>query len=266
MKKELTKTAEEVELIRKSSLLVSKTLAEVAKVIKPGVSTLDLDKVAYEFIKDHGAEPAFLGYQGFPNTCCISINEQVVHGIPTKDPIKDTDIVSVDVGVLSNQYYGDSAYTFAMPNVSQAHQDLMRHTKISLQLGIAAALAGNRVGDIGNAVQSYVEAKGYGVVKDLVGHGLGTSLHEEPQVPNYGKKGNGVLLLENMVIAIEPMINLGTGRVRLAKDDWTIITADKKYSAHFEHTICVKKQEAELLSSFKEIEEALEKNSNCINI
>ena len=259
----MTKNIEEIEFIRESSLLVSKTLAELAKIIKPGISGLELDKLAEEFINDNGALPAFKGYGGFPNSLCISINEAVVHGIPTKEPIKETDIVSIDCGTLKNGYYGDHAYTFVMNDVSKDVVKLVEVTKKSLYLAIEKAIVGNRVGDIGFAVQQFCERNhGYGVVRELVGHGLGKSLHEDPEVPNYGRKGQGVRLKENMVLAIEPMINLGTKSVVSLSDGWTIITKDKKPSAHFEHNIVVKANEAEILSDFNIIETEIKKNKD----
>lgn len=253
------KTTDEIELIRESSLLVGKTLAEVARLIGPGVRTIDLDRVAEQFIRDHGAIPGFKGYNGFPFTLCISVNENVVHGFPSQRELKEGDIVSVDCGVLKNGFYGDSAYTFAIGEVSEAVLMLMRRTKESLYEGIAVATDGKRVGDIGHAVQSYVEAFGYSVVRDLVGHGLGRNLHEKPEVPNYGKRGTGPKLKDGMVIAIEPMINLGTKNVIQEKDGWTIRTADRMPSAHYEHTLAVKPGRAEILSSFEFVEEELMK-------
>jgi len=248
------KTLEEIELIRESSLLVGKTLGEVSRAIKPGVKPLDLDKIAYEFIKDHGGLPGFLNYNGFPNSLCISINESVVHGIPTNDPLKEGDIISVDCGVLKNGYYGDSAYTFPVGSISDEVKKLLDTTKECLRLGVEKAVAGNRVGDIGFAVQQEAERNGYGVVRELVGHGLGKKLHEAPEVPNFGKQGRGPKLVEGLVIAIEPMINLGKKEIVQLKDGWTILTADRKPSAHFEHTLVVRKGKAEILSSFDFIE------------
>ena len=255
-KKPVLKTDDEVELIRQSSLLVGKTLAELASRIRPGVTTLELDRVAQQFIRDHDAIPGFLGYSGFPNSICASVNSAVVHGIPNDKPLQDGDIVSLDIGVVKQGYWGDSAYTFAVGNVSPEVQQLLRVTKESLYAGIQQALAGNRTGDIGNAVQSHAESFGYGVVRDLVGHGVGKNLHEAPEVPNFGKKGQGILMQEGLVIAIEPMINLGTRSVKQMKDGWTIVTADSKPSAHFEHTIVVRMNYAEVLSSFELIEKA----------
>jgi methionyl aminopeptidase len=249
------KTEEEIGLIRESSLLVGKTLAEVAKYIKPGLSTLDLDKIAEDFILSHGAKPAFKGYNGFPNTLCVSVNEEVVHGIPLSTKIiKEGDIVSVDCGVLKNGFYGDSAYTFPVGNVSEEKTNLMKRIKEALLKSISCAIEGKRIGDIGFEIQSYAESFNYSVVREMVGHGVGRSLHEAPEVPNYGKRGQGLKLREGMVIAIEPMINLGAKEIYLSKNKWTIITKDGKPSVHFEHTIAVRKQKAEILSSFEEIE------------
>lgn len=251
------KTEDEIELIRESSLLVGKTLAEIAKLIKPGVTTLELDKVAYEFIKDHNAYPGFLGYSDFPNSICASVNSAVVHGIPNNVPLQEGDIVSVDCGVIKDGYWGDSAYTFGIGELSEEIKTLLRVTKESLYLGIEQAVAGKRLGDIGHAVQFHAESNNFGVVRELVGHGVGKNLHEAPEVPNYGKRGSGMQLLPNLVIAIEPMINLGTKNVRQLKDGWTIQTADNKPSAHYEHTIVVRKDKAEVLSTFEWIEQAL---------
>ncbi len=257
------KTKDEIELMRISSLLVSKTLAEVAKIIKPGVSTFELDKYADEFIMDNGATASFKGYQGYPFACCISVNDAVVHGFPVKETLKEGDIVSVDVGVFKNGFHGDSAYTFAIGNISNELKQLLRATKESLYKGIEKAIVGNRVGDISFAVQEHTEKKyGYGVVRDLVGHGLGRKLHEEPQVPNYGKRGTGAKLKEGMVLAIEPMINMGTRNVYQDKDGWTIRTEDGKPSAHYEHNISIQREKADILSSFIEIEAAEKANSN----
>ncbi|MCP3893943.1 MAG: type I methionyl aminopeptidase, partial [Bacteroides sp.] len=231
----LTKTEEEIQIIKESSLLVGKTLAEVAKIIGPGVQTIKLDSIAEEFIRDNDAIPGFKGYNGFPNTLCISVNDEVVHGIPRERELIDGDIVSIDCGVKKNGYYGDSAYTFAIGEVDEEVLLLMKRTKESLYLAIENAVAGKRVGDIGFSVQSYVERFGYGVVRDLVGHGLGKNLHEKPEVPNFGRRGQGKELKVGMVLAIEPMINLGTKRVTQDRDGWTIRTGDKKPSAHYEH-------------------------------
>lgn len=251
------KTDEEIELMRESNMLVAKTLGELAKIIKPGVTSLELDKVAETFIKDNKGYPGFLNYNGFPNSICTSVNEQVVHGIPNDKPLEDGDIISVDCGVLLNGYYGDSAYTFEVGNVKQEIKDLLRVTKESLYKGIEMAVESNRIGDIGFAVQSYCEKHGYSVVREMVGHGVGKSLHESPEVPNYGRRGNGPKLRAGMVIAIEPMINLGKRNIVLESDNWTISTVDKSPSAHFEHTVAITKNGADILSSFKFTEEVL---------
>lgn len=251
------KSSEEIELIRESSLLVSKTHAEVAKSIKPGITTQALDKIAEEFIRDNGAVPAFKGYNGFPASLCISPNEQVVHGIPGKYELKDGDILSVDCGVLKNGYYGDSAYTFAIGEVKPEVLRLLKITKESLMKGIEMAKAGNRLGDISEAVQTHAEKNGYSVVRELVGHGIGKNLHEAPEVPNYGKKGSGIKLQAGLVIAIEPMINLGKKGIKQWEDGWTITTSDRMPSAHFEHTVAVKEGKADVLSTFEYIEEVL---------
>jgi len=257
------KTKAEIELIRESALLLSKTIAEVAKFIKPGISTLELDNIAYQFISDHGAVPSFKDYRGYPFTACISVNDAVVHGFPNNDALREGDIISFDVGVYKNGFHGDSAYTFGIGDVDPAILRLMRVTKESLYLGIEKAIAGNRVGDISFAIQEHTEKKnGYGVVRELVGHGLGRSLHEDPQVPNYGRRGSGPKMQEGMVIAIEPMINLGVKDVYYEEDGWTVRTKDKKPSAHYEHTVCVKKGKADILSSFEEIELAEKANPN----
>ncbi len=251
------KTDEEIEIQRESSLLVGKTLAEVAKVIRPGVQTATLDRIAEEFIRDHGAIPGFKGYSGFPATLCISVNDQVVHGIPGQYILAEGDIVSVDCGVLKNGFYGDSAFTFAVGEVTDEVKLLLERTKQSLYLGIEQAVSGKRVGDIGHAIQSYTESFGYGVVRELVGHGVGKKLHESPEVPNYGRQGNGPKLISGMVIAIEPMINLGSRHISQLNDGWTIRTADRKPSAHFEHTLAVRNDKADILSSFEWIEAVL---------
>jgi methionyl aminopeptidase len=253
------KSKEEIELLRESSLLVGKTLAEVARVIAPGVKTISLDKLAEDFIRSNGAVPGFKGYNGFPFTLCISVNEQVVHGFPGERVLEEGDIVSVDCGVYMNGFYGDSAYTFPVGEIKPEVLQLMKRTKESLYQGIEMATDGKRVGDIGFAVQSYVEGYGYSVVRDLVGHGVGRNLHEKPEIPNYGKRGTGVKLKEGMVIAIEPMINLGGKNVIQEKDGWTIRTADRMPSAHYEHTVAVRNGKADILSTFRYIEEELEK-------
>lgn len=254
----LIKTPEEIGLIKQSSLLVGKTLAEVARHLRPGVTTRELDRIAEQFIRDHGAIPGFKGYHGYPAALCISVNSVVVHGIPNDYAIKEGDIVSVDCGVVLNGFWGDSAYTFAVGEIAPEVQMLLKHTLESLYKGIEAAVAGNRIGDIGHAVQSHVEQFGYGVVRDLVGHGLGRQLHEKPEVPNFGRKGTGPMLHEGMILAIEPMINLGSPHVVMDKDGWTIRTRDGKPSAHFEHDIVVRKGKAEILSTFSYIEEVLQ--------
>ena len=254
------KTDEEIEIQRESSLLVGKTLAEVAGRIKPGAKTAELDRVAEEFIRDHGAEPGFKGYGGFPATLCISVNDEVVHGIPGDRELKDGDIVSIDCGTLMNGFYGDSAYTFSVGEVEPEVLDLLKRTKESLYLGIEQAVVGKRVGDIGYAVQKYVESFGYSVVRELVGHGVGRHLHESPEVPNYGRRGSGVKLKKGMCIAIEPMVNLGRKEVVQGKDGWTIRTADGKPSAHFEHDVAVRNGKADILSTFVYIEQVLNNN------
>jgi methionyl aminopeptidase len=257
MSKIYYKSPEEVELIRESSLLVSKTLAEVAKVIAPGITTLSLDKLAYEFIQDHGAIPAFLNYGGFPYSLCISPNDQVVHGFPNDYVIKEGDLISVDCGVIKDSFFGDSAYTFSIGEVDAERQKLTKVTQECLNFAIDKAVVGMRIGDIAFAVQQHAEQNGFGVVRELVGHGVGVKLHEKPEVPNYGKRGSGIKLEEGMVIAIEPMINAGTAAVKFWNDGWTVTTRDNKPSAHFEHTVAVKKGKADVLSTFSLIEEVL---------
>jgi len=251
------KTDEEIEIQRQSSLLVGKTLAEVAKHIVPGIKTIELDKVAEEFILDHGAVPGFKGYGGFPGSLCISVNDEVVHGIPGERALKDGDIVSIDCGTLMNGFYGDSAYTFAVGNVDAEILELLKRTKESLYLAIEQAVTGKRIGDIGYAVQKHVESFGYSVVRDLVGHGVGRNLHEKPEIPNYGKRGSGIKLKKGMCLAIEPMVNLGVKEVTQDNDGWTIRTADGKPSAHFEHDVAVRNDKADILSTFEYIEEVL---------
>lgn len=263
----IIKTNEEVELIRRSSLLVSKTLAELASHIKVGSNALKIDRVAEEFIRDNGGTPAFKGYRGFPNTLCVSKNEAVVHGIPDAKEFKEGDIVSVDCGVLLDGFYGDSAYTFCLVKVDDRVTELVKTTLESLYLGIEKACVGNRVGDISHAIQDHCESKHpFSCVRELVGHGVGRSLHEEPEVPNYGRKGNGPKLLENMVIAIEPMVNLGKRGVVTASDEWTIITRDRLPSVHFEHTVAIKPEKADILTTFDDIEKAIKKNSEIVQI
>lgn len=251
------RSEEEIFLLKQSSLLVGKTLAEVAKVLKPGVTTAYLDRIAEDYIRSNGGSPGFKGYNGFPATLCTSINDKVVHGIPGNEVVKDGDVISVDCGVKMNGYYGDYAYTFAVGNVKEEILKLLYHTKMSLYIGIEKAVEGNCVGDIGYAIQNYVESKGYSVVRDMVGHGIGTNLHEEPQVPNFGKKGKGARLKERMVICIEPMINFGRKNVVYENDGWTVRTADRKPSAHFEHQIVVRKNKAEVISTFKFVEDVV---------
>jgi len=251
------RSAEEIELIRESSLLVSKTHGEIAKVIGPGIKTIELNKLAETFIRDNGGVPAFLNYNGFPYSLCISLNNQVVHGFPSNHVLVEGDLVSVDCGVVKNKYYGDSAYTFAIGEVSEQTKLLMQVTKECLALGIEKAVAGLRIGDIGYAVQEHAEKHNFGVVKELVGHGVGTRLHEKPEVPNYGKRGSGIKLEEGMVLAIEPMINAGRAGVRFWDDGWTVSTIDGKVSAHYEHTVAISKGKADILSTFSYVEEVL---------
>lgn len=251
------KSREEIELMRESALIVSKTLGMLAKEVKPGVTTLQLDKLAEEFIRDHGAIPGFLGLYDFPNTLCMSPNAQVVHGFPTNEPLKEGDIISIDCGALKNEFYGDHAYTFEVGEVSDDIKKLLKVTKESLYIGIRQFRAGNRVGDVGYAIQTYCENHGYGVVRELVGHGLGKKMHEGPEMPNYGKRGRGKKFKEGMTVAIEPMINMGTHRIKQLKDGWTILTRDGQPSAHFEHDVAIIDGKPELLSTFKYIYEAL---------
>lgn len=254
------KTREEVELIRESAQLVSRTLGLMAEEIDIGVSTAHLDNLAREFIRDHGGEPGFLGLYDFPKSLCISVNEQVVHGIPSENTIiQNGDIVSIDCGVLMKGYYGDHAYTFQVGQVEEATQALCRITEECLYKGIEACRNGNRIGDISFAIQEHAESHGYGVVRELVGHGLGKTMHEKPEVPNYGRRGKGPAIKEGLVIAIEPMINQGTRRVKQLNDKWTIVTADRKPSAHYEHDVAVVDGKAEVLSTFNYVEEALSK-------
>lgn len=254
------KTEEEIELLRENNLLVSATLAEVGRHIRPGVTTLRLDAIAEEFIRSHGAVPGFLGYNGFPNSLCISVNEQVVHGIPSSYELREGDIISVDCGTVMHGFYGDSAYTFAVGEIAPEVKQLLEVTKESLRRGVEKAKAGNRIGDISNAVQSYAESFKYGIVRELVGHGLGRSMHEEPEVPNYGAKGRGPLLREGMVICIEPMVNIGSKNVVFERDGWTVRTSDRKPSAHFEYAVAIRKYGADVLTDFSIIEAALADN------
>ena len=256
------KTREEIELMRESALVVSKTLGMLAKEVKPGVSTLYLDKLAEEFIREQGAIPGFLGLYDFPNTLCMSPNSQVVHGIPNKTPLQEGDIISIDCGAIKNEFYGDHAYTFAVGEIAPETQKLLDVTKESLYEGIRQLKTGNRVGDVGYAIQKYTEDRGYGVVRELVGHGIGKTMHEDPEMPNYGKRGRGKKFVEGMVVAIEPMINLGTHKIRQHSDGWTITTLDNKPSAHFEHDVAIVNGKPELLSTFKYIYDALGIESN----
>lgn len=254
------KTDEEVEFLRKSNQLVSKTLAEIALHVQPGVTTLYLDSIAETFIRDNGALPAFKGYGSFPNTLCTSVNEEIVHGIPSKYVLKEGDIVSVDCGVILNGWYGDSAYTFAVGEIDENVKRLLEYTRASLEEGVREAIAGNRVGDVAHAVQEKAESGGFSVVRELVGHGLGKKLHEAPEVPNYGRRGSGPKLEKGLVICIEPMINLGKKDTIQLRDGWTVRTVDGKPSAHFEYAVAVDKGKADVLTTFKYIEEVLNKS------
>ena len=253
----IVKTREEIEIMRESALVVSKTLGMLASEVKPGVTTLYLDKLAEDFIRAQGAIPGFLGLYDFPNTLCMSPNAQVVHGIPNKTPLKEGDIISIDCGALKNGFYGDHAYTFAVGEIADDVKKLLDVTKQSLYEGIRNFKAGNRVGDVGYAIQKYTEDRGYGVVRELVGHGLGRTMHEDPEMPNYGKRGRGKKFIEGMVVAIEPMTNLGTHKIRQHSDGWTITTLDNKPSAHFEHDVAIVNGKPELLSTFKYVHDAL---------
>jgi methionyl aminopeptidase len=253
----ITKTKEEIELMRESALVVSKTLGIIAKEVKPGVTTLYLDKLAEEYIRDQGAIPGFLGLYDFPNTLCMSPNAQVVHGIPNDTPLEEGDIISIDCGAIKNGFYGDHAYTFAVGEIAPEIEKLLKITKESLYVGIRELKLGKRSGDVGYAIQSYCEAQGYGVVRELVGHGLGRTMHEDPEMPNYGNRGRGKKFIEGMTVAIEPMINLGTRRIEQLNDGWTILTEDRKASAHFEHDVAIVDGKPELLSTFAYIYEAL---------
>lgn len=251
------KTDEEIELMREANRLVGMTLGELSKNIKPGVTPLQLDKIADVFIRDHGAIPSFLGYNGFPNSITISVNENVVHGIPNNVPLKNGDIISIDCGTNKNGFSGDSAYTFCVGEVDEKVKELLRVTYKSLYLGIDQAKEGNRIGDIGNAIQSYCEKQGYSVVRELVGHGIGRDMHEAPEVPNYGRRGTGPLIRNGMCIAIEPMINMGGKKIVFENDGWTVRTKDRKPSAHFEHTVAIRNGKADILSTFEFIEDNL---------
>ena len=251
------KTSEEITLLRESAQLVSRTLGMLAAEIKPGISPLKLDTLAEEYIRDHGAIPGFKGLYGFPNTLCTSLNQQVVHGIPNESPLKEGDIISIDCGALLNGFYGDQAYTFMVGEADEKIRNLIKVTKECLIKGIEQAKAGNRIGDIGFAVQQHAESHGYGVVRELVGHGIGRKMHESPEVPNYGRRGKGPKLVNGMTLAIEPMINLGTKHVKQMQDGWTIVTTDASPSAHFEHDIAIVNGQPEILTTFEYIEEVL---------
>ncbi len=253
----IAKSREEIELMRESALIVSKTLGMLAKEVKEGVTTLHLDKLAEEFIRDHKATPGFLGLYDFPNTLCMSPNAQVVHGIPNDTPLVNGDIISIDCGVVKNDFYGDHAYTFSVGEIEPETQELLKITKESLYMGIREFKLGNRVGDVGFAIQQFCEKHGYGVVRELVGHGLGRKMHEDPEMPNYGRRGRGKKFIEGMTVAIEPMINLGTRHIEQLSDGWTILTKDRKPSAHFEHNVALVNGKPELLSTFRYIYEAL---------
>lgn len=257
------KSPEEIAVMRESCLLVGKAHASIVPFLKSGISTMKINNLVEEFILDNGAIPSFKNYHGFKYATCISMNEAVVHGFPSNYELKEGDIISLDIGVYKNGFHGDSAYTYAIGEIAEEVKRLLRVTKESLYLGIDKARAGNRIGDIANAIQEHTEKKhGFGVVREMVGHGLGRDLHEDPQVPNYGKKGSGPKLKEGMVLAVEPMINLGVKEIVQLNDGWTVLTKDKKASAHFEHDICITKGDADILSSFTEIEAAEKKNLN----
>lgn len=258
----IQKSKEEIELMREAALVVSKTLGMLASEVKPGVTTLYLDKLAEEFIRDHQAIPGFLGLYDFPNTLCMSPNAQIVHGIPNDSPLIEGDIISIDCGAIKNEYYGDHAYTFAVGEIKPEVEKLLRITKESLYVGIRELKVGKRVGDVGFAIQQYCEAQGYGVVRELVGHGLGKTMHEDPEMPNYGRRGRGKKFVEGMTVAIEPMINMGTKRIEQLEDGWTILTKDRKPSAHFEHDVAIVNGKPELLSTFAYIYKALGIESN----
>lgn len=257
------KNTQEIELMRESALLVSKTLSEIAKILKPGITTISIDLFVGEFLHDHNAVPSFLNFHGYPFNSCISVNDVVVHGFPGNYQLKEGDVISLDIGAFKNGFHGDHAYTFMIGKPSDEIVQLVRVTKESLYKGIEKAVAGNRVGDISYAIQEYTEKKhGYGVVRELVGHGLGKSMHEDPQVPNYGKRGSGTVLKEGLVLAIEPMINLGKRNVYTEPDGWTVRTNDGKPSVHFEHDVCIKKGAADVLSNYAPIEAAEKANEN----
>lgn len=258
----ILKTEEEVELIRISATLISSALTEVAKVLKPGITTMALDKLVAEYIADHDAIPSFLNYEGYPHHICTSVNDVVVHGMPDDKPLRDGDIVSVDVGVIKNEFHGDHAYTFIIGEADQEVIDLVRITKECLYEGIEHAVADSYLTNISSAIQRHAEGNGYGVVREFVGHGLGRSMHEHPQVPNYGRRNEGIIMKENLVLAIEPMVNLGTKDIKVSKDGWTVRTADGKPSVHFEHDVCIKPGHAMILSNYTLIEIAEKANSN----
>lgn len=259
MSKVIYKTEEQIEQIRESANVLSNLLAEIAKVIKPGITTISLDKLAYDYIHDHGGTPAFLNYHGFPYSLCISVNDQIVHGFPSDYVIKDGDLVSVDGGVNLNGFISDSAYTFGVGEISEEAQLLLDVTKASLQKGVEQAVAGKRVGDISSAIQEYVQPYNFGIVRELVGHGVGLSLHEKPEVPNYGKRGSGPKLEPGIVICIEPMINAGKAGVKFWDDGWTVSTIDGKLSAHFEQMVAIRKCSLDVLLNFDKIEKVLNK-------
>jgi len=256
------KTDEEVELMRQSCHIVSRTHEAIATALKPGMTTLELDGIAEEYIRSVGAIPGFKDYRGFPYTLCISSNEEVVHGMPGKRVIEEGDIISVDCGVVINDFYGDQAYTYIVGEIPEETMKLLRVTKESLYKGIDQAVKGKRIGDISNAIQSHAERQGYGVVRELVGHGIGRELHESPEVPNFGRRGSGLKLQDGLVLAIEPMINMGTRKVVMEDDGWTIVTQDEQPSAHFEHTVVVRAQKADILTTFEWLEEAIRANTN----
>ena len=251
------KSKEEIELLRESALVVSKTLGMLASEIVPGITSLELDRLAETYIRDHGAEPGFLGLYDFPNTLCVSPNAQVVHGIPNNIPFEEGDIISIDCGAYKNGFYGDHAYTFQVGNIKSDIKKLLEITKASLYEGIKSFKEGNRIGDLGYAIQNYCEKEGYGVVRELVGHGLGKEMHEGPEIPNYGKRGRGKKFVNGMVLAIEPMINQGTHKIKQLKDGWTIMTEDGRPSAHFEHNVALIDGKPELLSTFQYIYDAI---------
>lgn len=263
----ILKSNEQVELMRQSALLVSKTLTEVAGLLKPGITTFSIDEMIGKFIRDHNGVPSFLNYNGYPFNSCISVNDVVVHGFPGKYELKEGDIISIDIGVILNGWHGDHAYTFAVGDPGNEVMKLIQVTKESLYKGIEKAIVGNRVGDIAFAIQEHTERKyGYGVVRELVGHGLGKNLHEDPQVPNYGKRGSGAKLKEGLVLAIEPMINMGKKEVYTETDGWTVRTKDGKPSVHFEHDVCVRKDKADILSDYSIIEKAEIANTNLFTL